>query len=74
MLKKYLIQLNNVFEYIRNRTSVGADISIICDEVIDRFSPEIIFSENSSEGLRDIVMVLCKYAYFLYHNTTYDTP
>ena len=74
MLKKYKLLLNNIYEYIRNRTTVEADISIICDEVMERYSPEIIFHENSSEGLRDIIMILCKYAYFLHHNTTYDTP
>jgi len=74
MLKKYLPVLNNMFEYIRNRTSVGTDISIICDEVMSKYSPEILFPENSSEGLRDTIMVLCKYAYFLHNNTTYDRP
>ena len=72
MMKKYLPLLNNIFEYVRNRTTVGVCPETITEEVIERFSPEILFLENSNEGVKDIVSVLCKYAYFLYNNEVID--
>ena len=74
MLKKYLPVLNNIFEYIRNRTTVAAPLDDIVDEVISRFSPEILYPEVSNEGLRDIIITLAKYAYFSHHNKAYDRP
>lgn len=72
MLKKYIPVLNNIFEYIRNRTTVKIDVETIADEVIKRFSPEILYPDVNNECLRDIVLTLCKYAYFMYHNEAYD--
>jgi hypothetical protein len=74
MLKKYIPLMNNIFEYVRNRTVVDAPVNDIVDEVLLRFSPEILFHEVSNEGLRDIIMTLAKYAYFLHHNEAYDRP
>lgn len=66
--------MNNIFEYVRNRTVVEAPLSDIVEEVIERYSPEILFPEVSNEDLKDILTMLAKYAYFLYHNKAYDRP
>jgi len=72
MLLKYSGQVNNIFEYIRNRTSIDIPVEDITKEVIERYSPEILFPSVDNETLHDFVCVLVKYAYFMYHNKAYD--
>ena len=74
MLKKYIPLMNNIFEYVRNRTVVDAPVNDIVDEVLVRFTPEILYHVISNESLRDIIMTLAQYANFLHHNEAYDRP
>lgn len=71
MLKKYIKQWDNIFEYVRNRTVIGVLPGDIAIEVKERFSPEILFPDADALTLQSILDTFTLYAYFMYHNTTY---
>ena len=53
MLKNIFL-MNNIFEYVRNRTAVEAPVNDIVDEVLVRFSPEILYHELAMKVLETL--------------------
>jgi|LSQX01.2.fsa_nt_gb hypothetical protein len=73
MLAKHKPIMNTIYEHIRKNITIGKkDVDQIATDVIERYSPEIIYPHVDNETLHNFIRSLVCYAYYLYHNIPYD--
>lgn len=73
-MKKYIPLTNNMFEYIRNRITVGAEVNDIISEVMKRYSPELTYYRCDDDMVREFVTQLVHFAYYVQNNELYLRP
>jgi hypothetical protein len=69
ILPKYQTHLNDVYEYIQNRTQAGVPPEELTNEVMSSYKMEVILPVDK-DTLWDYVYVMCEQAYY-YVNRTY---
>ena len=69
--KKHQRYVNEVFLYIHNRITVGIDPLQVKEEVINKFSVELVFFDTKPEMFENFVEELCLQAYFYVNKVIY---
>ena len=71
MNKKHQKHVNEVFLYIHNRIMANVDPMLIKEEVITKFSVELVFFDVKPEMFENFVEELCLQAYFYVNKVIY---
>jgi hypothetical protein len=68
MIAKYKPILNDMFEFIRNKTTADYSAESIAAEVMKKFKTEIAYYKCEQEMICEFVNQLCEFARFMYTN------
>ena len=69
--KKHQKHVDEVFLYIHNRIEIGIDPRKVKEEVVNKFSVELVFFDTKPEMFENFVEELCLQAYFYVHKRIY---
>ena len=68
MTKKYNPVIDDMFEFIRNKTTADFSIESIVEQVLDRYPSQVAYYKCDKDMIRVFITHLCEYARFMYTN------